>query len=346
MHHRVVVYCGDEWFRRPCLKRFRVKLIARMSFIMLMSKLVSEPDLLSAREVRTMDALAQYRKRIDDIAPQTVIQSIRLNSEGLLNDGVIVNEELVFRFPKHEYAFRHLKDEVNILRMLQNRISLEIPRPAYLGSDVLVYRMVPGETLRRDMLMRMPEDDQQAIADQLARFLKELHNVPIREGAGFQIPIADALMQYQGWVDVYARIRDRVFPLLVQHVREWATEYFEAYLADRGNFEYPPKMVDTDLAPYHILFDRSSRRIRGIIDFGCAGLGDPAIDLGVIMYHYGESFTDRLYRVYPDARNYLKRARFYAGTHELRWLLTGLERNEPFWFGVHIVGAKDIKYTG
>jgi aminoglycoside 2''-phosphotransferase len=103
--------------------------------------------------------------------------------------------------------------------------------------------------------------------------------------------------------------------------------------------------VDTDLPPYHILFDRRSRRIRGIIDFGCAGIGDPAIDLGVIMYHYGESFSDRMYRGYPDLSHYVNRARFYAGAHELRWLLTGIERNEPFWFGVHIGGAKDIHCT-
>jgi aminoglycoside 2''-phosphotransferase len=292
-----------------------------------------------------MDTLAQYEKRIGEISPQTAIRSIRLNSEGLLNDVVIVNEELVFRFPKHEYGFKHLKDEANILRLLQSRISLEIPRPAYVGPDVLVYTMIPGETLRRDVIMRLPEDDQQAVADQLAQFLKELHSLPIHQ-SDFEIPVADALMQYQGWVDVYGRIRDKVFPLLVQYLREWATEHFESHLADRSNFEYERKMVDTDLAPYHIMFDRSSRRIRGIIDFGCAGLGDPAIDLGVIMYHYGESFTDRLYNVYPDAEDYLKRARFYAGAHELRWLLAGIERNEPFWFAVHIGGAQDIRYTG
>jgi aminoglycoside 2''-phosphotransferase len=293
-----------------------------------------------------MDALAQYKRRVGEIAPEVVIESIRLSTEGLFNDVVIVNEETVFRFPKNEYAFRRLNDEARILRLLQNYIKLEIPRPTYISPDVMVYRMISGEPLRRDLLMKLAEDDQQAIGDQLAQFLKQLHSLPIPQGAECHIPMADVLMQYEGWVEVYRRVREKVFPLLVQYVREWAAEHFESYLADQSNFNYDLKMVDTDLAPYHILFDRAARRISGIIDFGCAGLGDPALDLGVLIYHYGESFADRLYRVYPEAESFLKRARFYAGAQEMRWLLTGLERGDPFWFAVHIGGAKDLRYNG
>jgi aminoglycoside 2''-phosphotransferase len=104
-------------------------------------------------------------------------------------------------------------------------------------------------------------------------------------------------------------------------------------------------MVDTNIAHYHILYGGRGRRLSGIIDFGCAGLGDPAIDFGLIIYNYGESFLDRLYGAYPEAETYLKRARFYAGAHEVRWLLTGIERNDPWWFAVHDGGAKDVRYA-
>lgn len=287
--------------------------------------------------------LAIYEKRIRELAPELVVDSISLNRDGLVNDIVIVNGALVFRFPKHEYGFKHLKDEARILGLLQDYISLEIPFPLYESDDCLAYRMISGETLRRDTLMKLPEPDQQAIADQLAQFLDELHNLPVNEITDFKIPMADALMKYKDWVNVYRRIRERVFPLLLPHLREWVAEHFEPYLANESNFDYELKMVDTDIPPYHILFDRARRRINGIIDFGCAGLGDPAIDLGVLIYNYGESFVNRLYKAYPEARNYLKRARFYAGAQEVQWLLTGIERNEPWWFAVHVGSAKDVK---
>jgi aminoglycoside 2''-phosphotransferase len=292
-----------------------------------------------------MNELASYEKRIRELAPEVPINSVSLNREGLLNDVVIVNNELVFRFPKTEYGFKHLKDEAQILRMLQSYLTLEIPSPLYESDDCLAYRMISGETLRRDILMKLPEGDQQAVADQLAQFMKELHGVPINQSRDFEIPIADALMKYESWVNVYVRIQEKVFPLLLPHVRHWVTEHFEFHLADRSNFEYEMKMVNTDIPPYHILFGRDRKRINGIIDFGCAGLGDPAIDFGVLTYNYGETFVNRLYRVYPEAETYLKRARFYAGAHEVRWLLTGIERNDPWWFAVHVGSAKDTKYN-
>jgi aminoglycoside 2''-phosphotransferase len=286
--------------------------------------------------------LATYEKRIRELAPDVEIKSLSLNRQGLVNDVIVVNRELIFRFPKVEHGFKHLKNEARILRFLKNYITLEIPSPIYEDSDVVGYRMIPGETLRRDLVLRLPEDDQQAAADQLAQFLKELHGVPIDELASFEMPTADALMKYEGWVGIFGRIREKVFPLLMPHLRESVTEMFESHLADRSNFEYELRMADTDIMPYHIMFDRQRKRIKGIIDFGCAGLGDPAIDFGIIIYNFGESFLNRFYRVYPDAETYLKRARFYAGVQEVRWLLRGIEANDPWWFAVHVGGAKDI----
>jgi len=291
-----------------------------------------------------MSELAIYKERIREIAPQIITETARLNQDGLLNDIVIVNDKIIFRFSKRDFYFKNLREEGELLRLLRPYLTLQIPEPFYVDDEAMAYRLIPGETLRRDVLMKLPEADQQAIADQLAQFFKELHGIPVGEITDFQIPLADALMKYEGWVQVYQRIQEKVFPLLQPHQRDWARAHFEPYLADKKNFEYELKMVDTDVPPYHILFDNQTRRINGIIDFGCAGLGDPAIDFGVILYHYGESFLERFYRVYPEAEVYRKRARFYAGAHEIRWLLAGIERNENLWFAVHIGSAKDMKY--
>src|SRR4030095_12270960 len=220
-----------------------------------------------------MNEPSTYEERMLNIAPEVVVNSIDSNREGLLNDVVIINGELIFRFPKHEYGFKHLQDEARVLRLLKNYLTLNIPSPLYETGDCLAYRMIPGETLRRDMLMKLSESDQQVIANQLAQFLKELHGVPISAIADFEVPLADALMKYEAWVNAYERIREKVFSLLMPHVRDWVTEHFESHLADRSNFEYEMRMVDTDIPPYHIMFDGRTNRINGIIDFGCAGLG-------------------------------------------------------------------------
>ena len=236
-----------------------------------------------------MDKLEAYLSRVRGIRPDLEIESAVLNGEGLLNDVVVVNGALVFRFAKRDFFYKDPREEARVLRLLRRHLTLPTPEPFYDSED--------------------------------------------------------ALVSYEGWVGVYARIRERVFPLLVRHAREWAEEHFESHLADRANFEWEPKMVDTDIPAYHVLFDRARRRVSGVIDFGCAGLGDPAVDFGVVINHYGESFVERFYAVYPEAETYLRRARFYAGALELRWVLQGLERGEPFWFAAHIGGARDMKYN-
>jgi aminoglycoside phosphotransferase (APT) family kinase protein len=70
------------------------------------------------------------------------------------------------------------------------------------------------------MLMRLPSSDQQATADQLTQFLKELHGVPTNEIVDFEMPVADALMKYEGRVNAYERLREKVFPLLMPHLRD------------------------------------------------------------------------------------------------------------------------------
>jgi aminoglycoside 2''-phosphotransferase len=299
----------------------------------------------SESKLTVMSKLESYEKRIREIRPEIVPENLELNTTGLLNDVVIVNDEFVFRFVKRDFGYKDPQEEAKILNFLKKHITLPIPTPFYQSSDVLAYRLIRGETLRRDVLMRLSEDDQQAIADQLARFFKELHNVPINELTDFELPKVPAQMNYDGWKKAYGRIREKVFPLLMPHTREWATEHFESYLAEPSNFECDLTMIHGDIPPYHVIFDRQQTRIGGVIDFGSAGLGDPAIDFGSIVYHYGESLMTRFYKIYAEAETYLKRARFFAGEKEIRWLLTGIERNDVRWFAIHVGSAKDVRYN-
>ena len=131
--------------------------------------------------------------------------------------------------------------------------------------------------------MRLSEDDQQIISDQLAQFFKELHDVPVSEFSDFDLPPkVPAQMDYDGWAKAYGRIREKVFPVLMPHTREWAAEHFESFLAQPSHFEYDLKMIHGDIPPYHIIFERENKRVSVVIDFGSAGLCDPAIDLAVL----------------------------------------------------------------
>ncbi|HVF88865.1 MAG TPA: phosphotransferase [Blastocatellia bacterium] len=263
--------------------------------------------------------------------------------EGNTNDVVIVNREIVFRFLKEEGSVESLKGELKILGLLENHISLRIPRPLYQEHDLVVYHLIPGKPLRRDILLRLGQGEQQLIADQLATFHRELHGVGVDNGLRSGLPNSDAFHTQDDWLRVYGRIQERVFPYLPPHAREWARSLFDSLLDCPGHFEYEPALIYGSLSEFHIVFDEERNRVNGIIDFGTAGLGDPAIDIAVLIYLYGETFCARLGKAYPEARSYLKRARHYAETFELLWALNGIETGDPRWFLSHIGTARGIR---
>jgi aminoglycoside 2''-phosphotransferase len=91
---------------------------------------------------------------------------------------------------------------------------------------------------------------------------------------------------------------------------------------------YSPAVVHGDLAPYHLCFNPAAHRLSGVIDFGNAGLGDPAVDLGSLILAFGEGLLWQIETVYPRMSGLVDRARFYAATFELRWALAAV-RSRP-----------------
>ena len=67
-----------------------------------------------------------------------------------------------------------------------------------------------------------------------------------------------------------------------------------------------------DFGTSNTLYSSEQRRVVGIIDFGHAGIGDPAVDFAGLYVSYGEPFLRRCARVYPLINRYWERIRFYA----------------------------------
>ena len=291
-----------------------------------------------------MKKIDTYQQRIHDIFPELSIEKISLNDEGLNNDIIVINEDLIFRFSKHEYAISILNKEVKIIELIKNYITLDVPNIFYKSFDFIGYFMISGVALRKDILWEIDKETVQLVAEQLAIFFKELHTVPVDKVVNFAIPVSEVSNKYEDWLNLYQRLQNELFPYLMIHTREWATNHFESFLYSKSNFEYEPKLIHGDLGCYHILFDRQKNCINGIIDFGTCGLGDPAMDIAVIIHTYGEAFLSKFYKVYPEISSYLKRARFYAETIELQWALSGIKSKDITWLLCHLGSAKDINY--
>ena len=289
------------------------------------------------------DILAAYMDRIRTHVPTLHITSVCLNSDGLMNDVVIVNHDLVFRFAMNEEAKTLLAYETRLLQVVRRYVSLPVPRIEYTTDGFMHYRLVPGVPLYRHTLLRTDEATQDSLAHELATFLQQLHAIPLDD---VPAPPWQAVTPIESRQAVYekrlAALEQAVYPLLWADQKAWIDDLFTPIRDGRVNLDaFTPALIHRDLAVYHMLHDPHSGHLTGVIDYGTTGVGDVAIDWACLINAYGERFVRRIHRYYPISQPTIDRARFFAGALELEWALHGLQSNDRSWFLVHLGRARD-----
>lgn len=288
-----------------------------------------------------LDQATYWHEQIHSIMPDLEILGFEHHQEGLIHDVVIVNNEWVFRFSKTDWARELMANEDRLLIFLQPKLPLSIPKPVKRADGVIVYQHLVGEHFLRAAWLQADELQKQALADQMGAFLSALHQMD-QAAFSWDIPLCYAPVTRETWLDIHDRVVDQIYPLLLSHQIDWVEGLFFPALTEADFFDFKPALVHGDLAPYHILYHPEQIKLTAVIDFGMSGLGDPATDLGNLMFYYGESLVGRMRRTYPNLERFLERARFYAQAIELQWVLLGLESGEKYWFTSHLGGARDI----
>ncbi len=290
-----------------------------------------------------MDRRIVYLARVRDVYPDLDIQTVESHSGGQFNDILVVNEGLIFRFPKTSDAARKLATETVILRALQGRVNLPVPDPVYLGSDprtgeplFMGYRMIPGEPLWRETVAAIEDEDiLDRLATQLAIFLRQLHGVAVPD-LGLELPVADGVDR---WMGMYVAFREELFGYIREDARRLIAREFEEFLGETRHFEWQPCLRHGDFGSSNILYDPHAQHISGVIDFGSAALGDPATDLAAVS-GYGERLLEGFYPVYPDLLSTAsrERAEFYRSTFALQQALWALRAGDQEEFQDGISG--------
>ena len=290
---------------------------------------------------------APHLPRIRECYPDLDINQLQLDADGLVNQVLIINNERVFRFPKDDQARAALRRETAVLKIVHRHVSMAVPHFDRIEEDFVSYPLIPGRALMYQDLFNFSGLELDRIAEQIAIFLQQLHGVPVVEIEAAGIGASISCHSSDDWQKLYQAVEQELFPVMPTHIRHWVEYWFSPYHENPSWMKNPRKvLVNGDLGPYHILYDDVHHTINGIIDFGTAGLGDPAVDFAVLLYNFGESFLKRIHHTYPLGEDVLDRARFWAGTVELQWALAGIRTRDCSWFLGHLGSARDIKPVG
>ena len=292
-----------------------------------------------------MNIPARYLEKIDTVYSNITFNHLDFNQDGLNNDVVVVNHHLVCRFPRTKRAKETLAHEAKVLEVVQSHVELAVPRFEHLEDEFVSYQLIKGEPLSRNTILKLNNAARERVLKQLGDFHKQLHSIPPNRLATVGISSSSVLSR-EAWVQFYEQVENTLFPYLWRHQKTWIREHFEPVLTGELDLNYTPVLIHGDLGIYHILFDPTTQSISGIIDFGTAGLGDPATDIAVLLDNYGEELV-RCLEDYPGLTHLVDRARFIAGTAMLQWALAGVQNHDTEMLLAHIgQSALDFKPVG
>jgi aminoglycoside phosphotransferase (APT) family kinase protein len=208
--------------------------------------------------------------------------TIRWIDEGYDFEVAIVDDEWVFRFPRRAGVEEALELEIELLPALAPALPVAVPAFEHVVREPLfvAYRMLRGTPL-------VNED-----GDGMRAFLDALHAF---DPTGLRIEPPDWVEAYRDQCVEFDRL---VLPQLESSLHAQAHGLFDEVDTLVG---FSPALLHADLGPGHLLV--RDDRLAGVIDWGDARLGDPALD-----YAWALNGPFAYWDVDPDLR---RRAEFY-----------------------------------
>lgn len=200
----------------------------------------------------------------------------------------------IFRFPKRETSVGKLDKEIDLLSHLGRRLTL--PVPAYRRVPDLRqsprrfagYRKLPGVQANGCV-----DFDRPRTARQLGGFLGELHGHPMEIALRAGVPQdGDSIKLWRG--RALAQLQEIAGAVEIDpgEIRGFLDRAPECY---RGE----PRLAHGDLWAEHILIDSRRGRVCGVIDWGDAVIGDPALDFCCLYASFGEGCLSLAIEAYP-----------------------------------------------
>jgi aminoglycoside phosphotransferase (APT) family kinase protein len=244
---------------------------------------------------------------------------------GLDSVAFLVGGELVVRFTTGDDAAERVARESELLELVAGQAPVPVPRPVLTAAErgCLAYRLLPGTPLL-DVPLAERAAHRLSVADTLGGLLAVLHAVPPAQVAHL-VAVDDTPPEH------WRREAARTWETVAGRIPMRRHRAVEALLLAAPPPEGPRSTVfsHNDLGIEHVLVDRISGAVTGVVDWGDAAIADPAIDFGLLLRDLGPHALDAALARYPSRGAGVpalrERATFYARCRAIEDVAYGLE---------------------
>lgn len=244
--------------------------------------------------------------------------------EGQLSSAILVDDDLVVRFPRHRLGIERLQFEVELLRRVRPHLTVAVPEVVEveldrsLGPPYVAHRLLPGVLLDADVVSSLSPSQRDAASEQVARFLSEFHGLTdlARTVPTPELPLAKFASQLREEVD--RLLASRMSP------EAKARAYRELEAMSNLNF-YEEALCHTDIGGA-VVFDEATETV-GIIDFGSSFISDPVLDVASVSV-LGDDFLKAVTARYPSLADRIEASRIVGETFALQDVLYGARQDD------------------
>ena len=245
---------------------------------------------------------------------------------------ILANDEWVFRYPLHRDAADSMELEVAVLRAVHGRLPVFTPDPEIfvevegLEWRVMAYPFIAGEVLSVDQANELGGSALSRLGKDLGRCLTTLHSTPESLLGGSNLRDKDG---NQRWDSFSEDVRSVLKPWITSSVWNRSNRKLNKSIEKINRFQYEPVLRHGDFGFGNFVFDGRSR-LAGVIDFGSAGMGDPAMDVASLTASNGpgDSMIDYVRQAYLLTDDLLHRARIYRETFALEHAVLGAKSDD------------------
>lgn len=197
-----------------------------------------------------------------------IVHNMIVLGQGLDSTAYLVNNEYIFKQSKHDEARNNLKREIRVLNYLKGKITLQIPDIEYYSQEYSIcgYKEIKGNKLSPDIYNSFSDDEKDALAQDIALFLREMHAIPLPDIDGLELHVID------DYRSDYETLRETVYDKIPDKSKRYIDDLYKRILNDKRISQYDKALCHNDLSCNHILIQ--DNKAVGIIDFGDAAVTD------------------------------------------------------------------------
>ncbi|MCX5923914.1 MAG: phosphotransferase [Candidatus Dependentiae bacterium] len=276
------------------------------------------------------------------------VEDIKILGQGFDNVALLVNHNLVFRFPRHSNAdIYQLKNENPILQKLQSVISLKIPNPIYIGrpTSYYPYHFQGYEKIEGVAVYQVDLTEQELLSclKNLALFLKQVHSITALqaqnwglERSGYDHTCIETMLE---------ALQPRIDSIIAQNIFELDLSFIATEIEIAKTIKIPDDadcLIHGDLHFKHIIM--KDKKLIGIIDWGDVDINHPVVDFAIIHELFPVSMHNVFFELYCNIDLKIwQYARFLALKSIITSILCGYDTKDQQLFDAAVQAYKRLK---